>query len=56
VRDAIRSYEPDASAEVEVTVFEELADVIGTASIGGRRAREGERILREAFARKRRVT
>jgi Arc/MetJ-type ribon-helix-helix transcriptional regulator len=53
VRDALRFYDPGASAEPELTVAERLADVIGTTSIGGNRAREGERILREAFARRR---
>ena len=54
VREAIRRYDLGDSTDVEVTVLEQLADIIGIAAIGGRRARDGETILREAFARKRR--
>jgi hypothetical protein len=54
VRDAIRSYDPGPSSGAEQSVFARLGDVVGTAAIGGNRAREGERILREAFARRRR--
>jgi predicted transcriptional regulator len=53
VRAAIRSYEP-LVAEGE-TVYDRLADIVGVAQLGGGRARRGEQILREAFARKRAV-
>lgn len=52
VREALRRYLPGEADSR--TVYDRLADVIGTAHLGGGdRARRSEEILREVFARKR---
>jgi Arc/MetJ-type ribon-helix-helix transcriptional regulator len=53
VRDAIRAYDPVQVPGAERTVFDQLGDIVGIGSLGGNRARDGEAILRAAFARKR---